>query len=105
MEKECVIIDGKKYAPIEKLTGDIKIVVLQRGHVAVGHLYLKGEMCKLRGASIIRLWGTTRGLGQIAQDGPTDKTRLDKCPDIEFHILTTILIMSCLEEPWETHCQ
>jgi hypothetical protein len=98
------MVEGVRYVPERKATGDIKIVVLQRGHVAVGRLAKTDDMCKLAGASIIRRWGTTKGLGEIAFDGPTKSTILDKCPDIEFHILTSILIMDCMEEPWEIHC-
>jgi hypothetical protein len=106
MDKDaCVIVGGKRYVPEERPTGSVKIVVLQRGHVAVGIFSQDGDICTLKGASIIRVWGTTKGLGEIAYDGPTDKTRLDKCPDIHFHILTTILTMDCVEEPWESHCK
>jgi hypothetical protein len=106
MEDKCVIVGGVRYTPEQKPTGDIKIVVLQRGNVAVGRLSQDGETCKLTGASVIRIWGTKKGLGEIAYDGPIkDKTILDKCPDITFHILTSILIMDCVEESWENHCR
>ena len=105
MDDKCILVDGKRYVPEIKPTGDIKIVILQRGHVAIGRLSKDGDMCKLTGASIIRVWGTTKGLGEIAYEGPTDKTKLDKCPDIEFHILTTIATIDCMEEPWESHCR
>ena len=105
MDDKCILVDGKRYVPETKPTGDIKIVVLQRGHVAVGRFSQDGETCKLIGASIIRYWGTTKGLGQIAFEGPTDKTKLDKCPDISFHIMTSILLMDCVEETWESYCR
>jgi hypothetical protein len=105
MEEKCILVDGKRYVPETKPTGDIKIVVLQRGHVAVGRFSKDGDMCKLTGASIIRYWGTTKGLGEIAYNGPTVKTKLDKCSDISFHLLTSILIIDCVEETWESHCR
>lgn len=104
-DDKCIIVDGERYVPEKKPTGDIKIVVLQRGHVVVGRLSCEGDACKLSGASIIRTWGTTKGLGEIAFEGPTEKTKLDKCPDVRFHILTSILIMDCVEESWESHCR
>lgn len=104
-DDKCILVDGKRYVPEEGPTGDIKIVVLQRGHVAVGHFSQDGDLCVLKGASIIRKWGTTKGLGEIAYEGPTVKTVLDSTPDISFNILTSILIMNCAEEPWESHCR
>jgi len=85
-----------------KTSGEIRIVILQRGWVAVGRYSKKGEYGKLENANIIRVWGTTKGLGEIAIDGPTSKTVLDRCPNIEFHELTTIAIMDCVEEKWES---
>ena len=79
---------------------DVRIVILQRGWVMVGNYSKDGEQCFLRNASVLRWWGTTRGLGEIAVGGPTAKTKLDPCGEVEFHVLTTIAIMRCDAEKW-----
>jgi hypothetical protein len=105
-DDKCVIVAGVRYVPEQKATGDIKIVVLQRGNVVVGRLSQKDEMCELAGASVIRTWGTKKGLGEIAYEGPIEnKTILDRCPNISFHVLTSVMIMDCVEESWENHCR
>ena len=38
----------------------VKIILLQRGFVMVGHFSQEGEMCTLHKASVIRIWGTNR---------------------------------------------
>ena len=83
---------------------DIRIVILQRGWVMVGKLERAGEMCRLTGASVVRRWGTTRGLGQIAADGPTATTTLDPCPPVEFHILTSLAFIACDAAKWGPLC-
>ena len=79
---------------------DVRIVVLQRGWVAVGVYSLEGERAKLSKAHFVRRWGTTQGLGEIAAGGPTQKTVLDRAPDIEFHTLTEVLNIRCNPEKW-----
>jgi hypothetical protein len=81
----------------------IRIAVLQRGWVAVGRFAKEGEECALTGASIIRRWGTTKGLGEIARGGPTDQTVLDPAEPIRYHPLTAVLHMDCNEEKWAPH--
>ena len=49
--------------------GLVRIIVLQRGWVAVGRFYQDGSACRLECAQIIRRWGTTRGLGELAAQG------------------------------------
>ena len=53
------------------------IVVLDRGFVYVGDIVIDGDWCVISNARNIRYWGTERGLGQLALDGPTPKTKLD----------------------------
>jgi hypothetical protein len=79
---------------------DVRIVVLQRGWVAVGKFTQDGEQCQLKNAAIIRRWGTSKGLGQIATDGPTSNTVLDKCPTLRFNILTVITTIDCEADKW-----
>ena len=65
------------------------IVLGNRGNTVVGDLTIKGSTGYLSNASVIRVWGTTKGLGELALSGPTDSTKLDKCGDFEFEMLTT----------------
>ena len=93
-----IVIDGVEYAPKVKTEGNIKIVVLQRGWVVVGRFKRDGNDCTLEDASVIRTWGTTKGLGEIVP-GPTSSTKLDKAGTIRFDYLTTVLIMDA-EDSW-----
>ena len=78
----------------------VRIVVLQRGWVVVGRFSQEGSECLLTEASIVRRWGTTRGLGEIAEGGPTKSTVLDATPDLHFHELTIVLSIDCDEKAW-----
>src|SRR5574343_1520793 len=105
MKPETIKIDEVEYVrkdTVAKPSGHVRIVILQRGWVAVGYFTQSGSMCELSSASIIRVWGTTKGLGEIAKDGPTSKTVLDPCPKIRFHELTAIAMIDCAEEKWIT---
>ncbi len=108
METEIdeVVIKGKKYVPADSVKsefdGPIKIVILQRGWVMVGRFERNGSDCKLHNASVIRVWGTTKGLGEIAANGPTNKTVLDKTYGVvEFDYLTVVASVSVAEDKWK----
>lgn len=100
-------INGVKYIPKDNVVkkdiiSDIKIVVLQRGWVVVGRFERKDTQCKLHNASVIRTWGTTGGLGEIAEGGPTSNTKLDKCKGmVEFDYMTVVLTIDCATKKWE----
>ena len=86
----------------KEITGDIKIVILQRGWIMVGRFEKNGTDCKLHDASVIRSWGTTKGLGEIAKNGVTDKTILDKCYGVvEFDYLTVVAMVACENNKWK----
>lgn len=104
---QVLSVNGVEYVPKNSLSqkefaGPIKIVILQRGWVMVGRFERNGSDCKLHNASVIRIWGTTKGLGEIALGGPIkDKTILDKCHGlVEFDYLTVVAMISCQESAW-----
>lgn len=105
---KTIEVNGKKYVPeadYNKKHKDAKqskkqIVILQRGWVVVGDYSMEKEECLLQNASIIRVWGTQKGLGEIAENGPTTSTKLDSCPDLRFHPLTVIARMDVNDANW-----
>lgn len=93
-----VVIDGKVYVPKESSSA-VRIVILQRGWVMVGRWSRDGDMCSLDDASVIRVWGTTKGIGELV-NGPTATTKLDPVGHVEFHILTTVANINAEEAKW-----
>ena len=89
-------LKGSKVAPTK-----IQIVVLQRGWVAIGRFSQTKEQCHLTSAYIIRTWGTSKGLGELAFEGQKTNTKLDKCADLHFHELTIVLRMDVDESVWD----
>jgi hypothetical protein len=79
----------------------IKICVLEKSWILVGELEKDGNYYYLRKGSFIRRWGTTKGLGEIAKDGPTKNTILDKVGAVKFHENQLIFTISCEEEKWK----
>lgn len=78
----------------------IRIVVLDKGFVAVG-VYEQGtDWCSLSNGGILRYWGTTRGLGEIAANGPTATTKFDPTPKMTFPVHAVINTIDCVEEHW-----
>lgn len=77
-----------KVEPTSQLSGRY-IVISNRGNIVVGDLTQEGDMLHLTNASVIRRWGTTKGLGQLAMEGATNETVLDECGDFSCHLLTT----------------
>lgn len=91
--------DGNETGACPK--GEWRIVILQRGWVFVGRYFKEGSMCRLESAYNIRQWGTTKGLGELAFDGPTEDTKLDASTTVIFHELTEVASMVCVQEKWK----
>lgn len=71
------------------------IVVGQRGFVWMGNVREDGEYIVIDDCSCIRVWGTTKGLGEIALSGPTPKTVLDPQPVTRLHRLAVVEMIQC----------
>lgn len=78
----------------------IQIVIAQRGWVFVGKVIASPDEIIIENAKNIRKWGTTRGLGQLAQDGPTTETQIDEYGTVTIHPLAVIARINCNEEKW-----
>lgn len=83
---------------------DMKIVllVLPYGHVLVGELE-DGSQNRLKpGCAVVRRWGTNSGLGQLANEGPRENTKLDKIFNaVEFG--SPVFSIACNMETWKSH--
>ena len=78
----------------------IQIVVLNRGWIVVGNVSEKGGKTYIQNPSIIRNWGTKKGLGELAMSGKLPNTVLDECLDITVDTANVIFIMNCDQSKW-----
>ena len=70
------------------------IVVLDRGFVYVGDVSCDSDWCVIRNAKNIRVWGTTKGLGELV-GGPTSKTVLDTVGTVRAPMRAVISVIEC----------
>ena len=77
-----------------------QIVIGMRGWVWVGMTKREGDYLVVRDARVIRKWGTTRGLAQIANSGPTADTKIDDPAPLRVHVLALIGTYEANAEAW-----
>ncbi len=80
--------------------GQLSILVLHRGWVVVGKM-TPGPWVKLEDAFVVRRWGTSKGLGELANNGPTDQTILDAAPTMNVPVSAIINTIECNEKAWK----
>lgn len=73
---------------------------LLTAETARGRFERDGDMITLTDAQVVRVWGTTRGLGEIAAGGPTAATKLDPAGTVTCHVLTTVAMLDCDPGRW-----
>lgn len=77
------------------------ILIAPRGWVFVGNKSVKGDEITLSNASVIRIWGTTKGLGELALNGPQSATKLDPCGTVRINRLAVVAEMNVNVEKWK----
>jgi hypothetical protein len=77
-----------------------QIIIAQGGWVFVGDVFGQGDDIVLTNASIIRRWGTSKGLGQLAANGPQQTTILDPAGTVRFHAPSVIASIDCDQSKW-----
>lgn len=91
----ATLLGGTQQQGRPQITGPQQIVVLDRGWIFVGTArYIDGGI-SVENARCIRIWGTTRGIGQLAEEGPTEHTKLDQCGSIIAPDHAIIFIIPC----------
>jgi len=103
-----VEINGVKYIRKDAVStkpepgaNDIRIVVLQRGWVVVGQYTETGDDVTITKASVIRVWGTTKGLGELV-NGPTSKTVLDPSGTVKATKIGIVMTLDCEASKWQS---
>jgi hypothetical protein len=104
---ETMIINGENYIKESSLKeqkdyirSPVQIVVLNRGWIVVGNVKESVNKTIIQNAAVIRKWGTTKGLGELAEKGKLSDTILDKCPDITVDTANVVLTMNCNQSKW-----
>lgn len=77
-----------------------QIIIAERGWVYVGRVSRDGDQVLITDAQNIRRWGTTKGLGELAQLGPRPDTQLDPYGTVRIHVLAVIGAIECDDAPW-----
>jgi hypothetical protein len=79
----------------------VQIIVVKLGWVLVGNPEAKPEHLVLNNASVVRRWGTTKGLGELAFDGPQKSTVLDKCGHVQLQWDAVLFRIDCESSKWK----
>ena len=87
MEKKCVL-------------QGLAIVVLDRGFVYIGKATIEGDWCVIENAKNIRVWGTTKGLGELVS-GPTSTTKLDQVGTVRAPMRAVISVIDVDSAKWK----
>ena len=82
---------------------DLTIVVLPRGWIMVGEAKETDNKLQLTNASVVRRWGTTKGLPELANDGPLSSTVLDGKCEMEFPMSAIIAQIKCNTKAWSKY--
>ena len=79
----------------------IAIVVVDRGFVYIGQVEVDEAWCVVTKAKNIRVWGTTKGLGELV-NGPTKDTKLDTVGTLRIPMRAVISIIDVSVDAWKT---
>ena len=74
-----------------------KIFIVKLGWVFIGdEKETRNGVITVENASVVRVWGTERGIGELAIKGPTKKTVLDRVGTIEIQEASLLARIRCL---------
>lgn len=80
--------------------GRLCIAILDRGWVFVGRVTEQPSAVRIEGADCVRRWGTERGIGQLALNGPTRETKLDPAGTVTVPRTSVVALIDAAEASW-----
>ncbi len=78
----------------------LNIVVLDRGFVYVGDVTIDGDWLLVQDAQCVRRWGTSHGLGELAEKGPQSQTQLEMACTIKAPLRAVVFLIKCEASSW-----
>lgn len=78
----------------------LALLVADRGHVWVGNVSNDTQWAYVKDARIVRVWGTDKGLNQLAVEGPRPNTKLDMPADVRVAMRAVIAVIPCNAAAW-----
>ena len=95
---DSVTINGIEYVP-KIVNGNIRIVVLDRGFVYVGHVTEYDDHIEVKNARSIIRWGTSKHLAELV-NGPLSETKLGDCCDFIAYRGSVVHMISVNQDKW-----
>lgn len=77
--------------------GNTVITIADRGFVWVGKTTVSGDFATIENAKNIRIWGTTKGIGEL-RDGPLTSTKTDECGTVTIPMRAVIGFIKCTRD-------
>lgn len=86
------------------MTAKLQIAALDRAWVYIGAVEQTESGITISGAKCIRRWGTSKGLGQLALEGPQENTKLELYGEVEVprHAVISLIDVQNLDA-WRSH--
>jgi len=100
--RQSITVDGTTYlkAP-EPTEAPLSIIVADRGWVFVGHMRTDEASHKMHDARVVRRWGTSKGLAELAIRGPSENTKLDTAAAVTIPNSSVVAVFTCDESKWQ----
>lgn len=98
---ELAQLIGGKSSPEFTLPKAPRIIVLDRGFCFAGNAEVKGGEVTITEAVNIRRWGTSKGLGELAAEGPKSETKLDPTGTVRAPISSLVFSLEITCQSWK----
>lgn len=82
-----------------------QVIIAERGWVYVGTVARDGDQIVISNCHNVRRWGTSRGLGELALEGPKANTVLDYYGTVRIHVLAICGSIECNADAWDQHAK